>query len=95
MEPTGSARRIDSEQSVEGEVKLERRRRKKVELGEAGSWDLGSGLRLKERERQRRSLSVLEPPDLRIQFCATSSRSCAVYKHQTGLCSVLLAGSTG
>lgn len=57
---------------------------KKVELGEAGSWDLGSGPRLKkrERERQRRSLSVLEPPDLRIQFCATSSRSCAVYKHQ-------------
>lgn len=26
---------------------------KKVELGEAGSWDLGSGPRLKKRERDR------------------------------------------
>jgi hypothetical protein len=44
MEPTGRARRIDSEQSVEGEVKSERRREKKrlswARLG-PGIWDLG------------------------------------------------------
>jgi hypothetical protein len=76
------------EEALVGEVKSERRRKEKLSRARLGPglWVLDSGLRLKEREAATKPFcAVLEPPDLRIQFCATSSRSCAVYKHQTGL----------
>lgn len=64
------------------------RREEKVELAEAGFW--ATVKRVKRVERETKPFcAVLEPPDLKIQFCATRS-SCAVYRR-----SVALAGSTG
>lgn len=53
------------------------RREEKIELAEAGFWATVKRVERVERvERETRPFcAVLEPPDLKIQFCATRSSS--------------------